>query len=68
MHHITRRLSPSLVNDAVTAAKIPDRSILQQDEAHPTLRARVAKNGKVSTGDNVEMPRWGHGAAIRRWP
>jgi hypothetical protein len=46
---------PKLANEAVTSAKIPDRSILQQDEAHPTLRARVAKNGKVSTGDNVEI-------------
>ena len=47
--------TPKLADNAVTSPKILDRSILQSDEAHPTLRARVRKDGSVIVGDNVEI-------------
>ena len=43
--------APKIASDAVTSPKIVQHSILQSDERDPTLRARVAKNGAIVTGD-----------------
>jgi hypothetical protein len=42
---------PKIAKDAVASSQIVPRSILQEDERNPTLRARVASSGKIITGD-----------------
>jgi hypothetical protein len=42
---------PKIAKDAVSSPQIVPRSILQSDERNPTLRARVAANGAIITGD-----------------
>lgn len=42
---------PKIAKDAVASPQLVPHSILQSDERDPTLRARVAANGKIITGD-----------------
>ena len=42
---------PKLASDSVDQIKIKDRGVSQRDEINPSLRARIAKNGTILTGD-----------------
>jgi hypothetical protein len=46
--------STKLATNAVTSSTIKNGSILQQDQVHPTLRARVRSDGQVLTGDTLK--------------
>jgi hypothetical protein len=42
---------PKIAKDSINSTHIIQRSVLQSDERNPSLRASVAKNGAIVTGD-----------------
>ena len=43
--------APKIAADAISTSKVLNRGILQRDEANPSLRVEIAKNGTVLGGD-----------------
>src|ERR1044072_2783396 len=43
--------SPKIATDAVRTSTVLDRAIAQRDEANPSLRAKIRRDGTVIAGD-----------------